>query len=115
MPPHDKTNKMACAASEDSDQPGHQPSLIRVRSALNLAKDPRFLHADTEDSDQTGRMPRLIRVFAWRTSFCWFCHEAAEMMLQIWYISDRYTFKVFHSNIYLPYHQFSSGLLIYIL
>ena len=29
-PPHDKTNKMACAHSEDSDQPGHPPSLIRV-------------------------------------------------------------------------------------
>ena len=29
-PPHDKTNKMACAPSEDSDQPGHPPRLIRV-------------------------------------------------------------------------------------
>ena len=29
-PPHDKTNKMACAPSEDSDQLGHLPSLIRV-------------------------------------------------------------------------------------
>ena len=29
-PSHDKTNKMACAPSEDSDQPGHLPSLIRV-------------------------------------------------------------------------------------
>ena len=29
-PPHDKTNKMACALSEDSDQPGHPPGLIRV-------------------------------------------------------------------------------------
>ena len=29
-PPHDKTNKMACAPSEDSDQPGHPPSLIRA-------------------------------------------------------------------------------------
>ena len=28
-PPHDKTNKMACAPSEDSDQPGHLPTLIR--------------------------------------------------------------------------------------
>ena len=28
--PHDKTNKMACAPSEDSDQPGLPPSLIRV-------------------------------------------------------------------------------------
>ena len=29
-----------------------------------VAKDPRFLHADSEDSDKTGRMPRLIWVFA---------------------------------------------------
>ena len=29
-PPHDKTNKLGCAPSEDSDQPGHPPSLIRV-------------------------------------------------------------------------------------
>ena len=29
-PPHDKTSKMACAPNEDSDQPGHPPSLIRV-------------------------------------------------------------------------------------
>ena len=31
-PQHDKTNKMACAPSEGSDQPGHAhaPSLIRV-------------------------------------------------------------------------------------
>ena len=28
--PHDKPNKMACAPSEDSDQPGHPSSLIRV-------------------------------------------------------------------------------------
>ena len=27
--PHDKTNKMASAPSETSDQPGHPPSLIR--------------------------------------------------------------------------------------
>ena len=29
-PTHDKTNKMACVPSKDSDQPGHLPSLIRV-------------------------------------------------------------------------------------
>ena len=28
--PRDKTNKVACAPSEDSDQPGHLPSLIRI-------------------------------------------------------------------------------------
>ena len=55
VPPHDKTNKMACAPSEDSGQSGHS-SL----SAQWVAKDPSFIHADSEDSDQTGRMPRLI-------------------------------------------------------
>ena len=29
-PPRDKTNKMICTLSEDSGQPGHPPSLIRV-------------------------------------------------------------------------------------
>ena len=29
-PQHYKTNKMACGPSEDSDQPGHSPSLIRI-------------------------------------------------------------------------------------
>ena len=65
-----------CAPSEDSDQPGHPPSLIRAQRrqiswhplrAQWVAKAPSFLHADSEDSDQTGQMPRLIRVFAGRT------------------------------------------------
>ena len=30
-PPHNKTNEVACAPSEDSDQPGHPPSLISLR------------------------------------------------------------------------------------
>ena len=29
-PQRDKNNKMICALSKDSDQPGHLPSLIRV-------------------------------------------------------------------------------------
>ena len=56
-PPHDKSNKMICAQSEDSDQPGHPPSLIRVFAVHSMGN---FLHADSEDSDQTRRMPRLI-------------------------------------------------------
>ena len=81
-PQHDKTNKMTvrpvrlrsawasaqsdqslhCPYEEDSDQPGHLPSLIRESSlcAQWVAKALRFLHANSEDSDQTGRMPRLI-------------------------------------------------------
>ena len=58
-PQHYKTNKMTCAPSEDSDQPGHPPSQW-------VAEDPMFLHADSEYSDQTGRMSMLIWVFAGR-------------------------------------------------
>ena len=35
-PAHDKTYKMACAHSEDSDQPGHPPSLIRVFAVRSI-------------------------------------------------------------------------------
>ena len=67
-PQHDKPNKMICVPSEDSDQPGHQPSLIRVFTCAQWeAKDPRLLQEDSEDYDQTGQMPRLIQVFAGRT------------------------------------------------
>ena len=34
-PPHDKTNKMT-APNEDSDQPGHAPSLIRVFAVRSM-------------------------------------------------------------------------------
>ena len=61
-PRHNKTNKNECAPSEDSDQPGHPPSLIRpVWSESSLcaqwvAKDPSFLHAYSEDSDLSLRL-----------------------------------------------------------
>ena len=65
--PHVKTNKVACAPSKNSDQPGHQPSLISLhcpawRKLCSLVTQ--WVHS--EDSDQTGWMPRLIRVFPGR-------------------------------------------------
>ena len=67
-PHRDKTNKMACAPSEDSDQPGHPPSLISLRCPLD---------AQADLSLRWAYMP-----------FCWFCHDAAQilrlMMLQHW-------------------------------
>ena len=65
-PPHDKTNKVACAPSEDSDQSGRPPGLIRD-FAVRVKKATHWAHS--KDSDQTGHMPRLIQVFAGRT-----CH-----------------------------------------
>ena len=35
-PPHDKTNKITCAPSEDSDQPRHPPSLITVLALRSM-------------------------------------------------------------------------------
>ena len=66
--PHYKTNKIACAPSEDSDQPGHPPSLIRVFAVCMKKYGILRSHwAHSEDSDQTGQMPRLIWVYAGRT------------------------------------------------
>ena len=67
-PPHEKTNKMTFAPSEDSDQPGHPPSLIRV-FAVHMKKHWAlgYLLSVLRRLCQTGRMPRLIWVFAGRT------------------------------------------------
>ena len=65
-PPHDKTNKMASA---QSDQSFHCQ-----------VKGPMFLYADNEDSDQIWLMDTQADLsFCWaHSSFCWFCHEAAN-------------------------------------
>ena len=76
-----------CASSEDSDQPGHLPSLISLccrcpgwsESLLCtqwVAQDLSFLHVDSENSDQTGRM--LIWVFAGHT-----CHFVDFVMRRL--------------------------------
>ena len=64
-PPHDKTNKMACALSEDSDQPGHLSSLIRV-FAVCMKKAWVLTYLLSEQ--RRRRMPRLIWVFPGRTA-----------------------------------------------
>ena len=67
-PRHDKTNKMSVRPSKTQISLGIHPVWSEsLLCAQWVAKDPRFLHADSEDSDQTGRMPRLIWVFAGRT------------------------------------------------
>ena len=74
-PHHDKTNKMACVPSEDSNQPGHLPRLIRIfaadqslRCPLEESVGPKLSSRQRrlisrKDSDQP---PTLIRVFAAR-------------------------------------------------
>ena len=80
---------MACAPSEDSDQsdqrkPGHWPSLIRVfavrmkkawvlsyplSAQRRLCSD--WAEAQADLSLRWAHMP-----------FCWFCHEAAQMVVR---------------------------------
>ena len=58
---HDKTHKMTCAPSEDSDQTGHLPRLISPRYALcRLLRTQAFFMRTVKTLDQSGRMPRLI-------------------------------------------------------
>ena len=58
-PPHDKNNKMTFAPSEDSDQPGHPPSLISLHCP-HEAMGPQLPIERTAKTDQTGQMPGLI-------------------------------------------------------
>ena len=61
---------MACAPSEDSDQPGHPPSLIRIfADRKKKAWVFGYPLSAQRRLGQTGRMPRLFWVFAVRT-----CH-----------------------------------------
>ena len=76
---------MACAPSEDSDQPGHPPSLIRV-FAVRMKKTwvlsyplsaQRRLWSDWADAQADLSL-------RW-AHFCWFCHEAAHIIVSYSY------------------------------
>ena len=58
---HDMKKKMSVRPAKTQISLGICPVWSKSSLCAQLvAKDPRFLHADSEDSDQTGRMPRLI-------------------------------------------------------
>ena len=83
-PPRDKTNKMT-APNEDSDQPGHPPSLIRVfpvrmKKAWVLSyplSTQRRLWSDWADAQVDLSLCWTHRVF------CLFCRAAAQMSLSL--------------------------------
>ena len=74
---------MACAPSEDSDQPGHLPSLIRV-FAVRMKK---ALVSSYPLSSQRRLLIRLGGCPGWAESslgaqsFCLFCHQADHFRL----------------------------------
>ena len=80
-PPHDKTNKVACAPSEDSDQPSLiRTFAVRMKKAWVLS----YQLSAREDSDQTGRLPRLIWVFAGRTVILLVLSWGGSFTFEIW-------------------------------
>ena len=80
-PPHDKTNKMACAPSADSDQPGHPPSLIRVFAVRKkkawVLSYPLSVKRGLW-SDWANAQPDLNLRWAHMPLWC-FCHKAAQI------------------------------------
>ena len=89
-PHRDKTNKMACAPNEDSDQPGHPPSLIRVFTVgLKKARSLSYpLSAQRRLwSDWAGALADLSLRWA-HMPFCWFCHDAAHIRFQESHVRD---------------------------
>ena len=79
-PVHDKTNNMTWAPSEDSDQPGHPPSLIRVFTVRR--KKPQFLVCQSTQRKSLislGGSESLLGA----KSFSWFCRAEALIMLNI--------------------------------
>ena len=84
-----------CAPSEDSDQPGHPPSLIRVFTVCMVnawvirypLSAQRRLWSAWADAQADLSLISLGGCPGWSESslgaqpFCWFCHEAANLSL----------------------------------
>ena len=92
-----QNQQCGCEPSEDSDQPGHPPSLIRV-FAVRMKKAwvlsyplsaQRRLWSDWTDA-QADLSLRLAHM-----SFCLFCHEAAHLWFYNWSIWLRFNWGYF--------------------
>ena len=76
---------MACAPSEDSDQPGHPPSLIRVFAVCSMGSlGPRLsscgqwkLWSDWADAQADPSLPWV------HMPFCRFCHALAQINIYL--------------------------------
>ena len=97
--PHDKMYKMACAPSEDSDQPGYQPSLISLRcphegQTLSATTVKRYNWAASWQNQQNGMctQQRLrsgctvsLFVLSWGGSYMYLRHEIVLLLKGVWW------------------------------
>ena len=89
---HDKTNKIS-VPSEDSDQPGHPPSLIRVFAVCwKGSKGPKLSSCGQRRLVWLGGCPGWSESSLSAHSLCWFCHVAAHIAINIKWLemSDKY-------------------------
>ena len=81
QPSRDKTNKMACAPSKDTDQTGHPPSLIRV-FAVRMKKAWVLSYPLSAQwrlwSEWADAQADLSLCLA-HMPCCWFCHEMVHI------------------------------------
>ena len=88
-PPHNKTNKMACAPSEDS----HPPRLIREFAfSMKKAWVLSYPFSVQRRLIRLGGCPRWFESPLSPQSFFWFCHEVAQMVI----IKRYFWFDIFH-------------------
>ena len=85
-----------CAPSEDSDQPGHSPSLIRVfpvrmKKAWVLSYPLISQQRLWSDCGCPGWSESSLGA----QSFCWFCHEAAQISELCCIKRDSFTKKLY--------------------
>ena len=85
-PAHDKPYKIACAPSEDSDQPGHPPSLISVFAVRSMGSSGPKLSSCGQQrlcSDWVDAQADLSLRWAHKP-FCRFYHAPAHLQLPVW-------------------------------
>ena len=81
-PPHDNTNKMACAPSEDSSAWASAQSDLSFRCALNGSlRTQGFFMWTAKTLIRLGGYPGWSDSSLGAQSFCRFCHVAAQMSL----------------------------------
>ena len=104
---------MACAPSEDSDQPAHQTSLTAWRCFGSLVA----LRVPCKSSDQTARMRRTIRVYARRTDSLvvnavpWLIYENQPVICNV--CSVKSSFISYKLQCKIMYHMmFAKGRII---
>ena len=94
----DKTNKMTCAPSEDSRQPGHLPSLIRV-FAVRMKKHWVFSYPL---SAQWRLLIRLGRCLGWSESLLVTRHFVDFVMLRLierfWFSVTKFSSTRYHNH-----------------